>query len=123
MASPSSSTKRTVVLSVGGKSAADTRLLFRFAQAHILEPNTDRVVVAHVELSGEPHNYAYNRALPLSGEVSQNCVSASLGDSLTLTDAQEAKWLPDEMRDGLRDYTAEYWALRGNTVVEAVEAR
>jgi hypothetical protein len=39
---------RTVVLAVGAKETSDTILLWRYCNAHILEHETDKVIVVHV---------------------------------------------------------------------------
>ena len=92
--------QRIVALAVGDKRAEDTRFMFRYAYAHILEPN-DRVVVLHVRI-GAPAGW-----VPLT-------VGQAVG-------SDEAGWLPEEMRQGLKGFaSAEYWALKGLTAAEAI---
>ena len=93
--------QRIVALAVGDKRAEDTKFLWRYAYAHVLEQN-DRVVVVHARI-GAP-----------SGWVPLN-VGQAVG-------SEEAGWLPPEMRKGLRAFKhAEYWQLKGLTAAEAVE--
>ena len=93
--------QRIVALSVGDKRSEDTKFLWRYAYAHVLEEN-DRVVVVHARI-GAP-----------SGWVPLN-VGQAVG-------SEEAGWLPPEMREGLRAFKhAEYWQLKGLTAAEAVE--
>ena len=92
--------QRTVVLAVGDVKAEDTTMLWRYSFAHLLSEN-DRVVVVHARTNA-PTDW-----LPLN--VGQNVA------------ADEARWLPDEMRDGLKSFkTAEYWSLKGSSVAEAI---
>ena len=92
--------QRIVALAVGDKRAEDTRFMFRYAYAHILEPH-DRVVVLHVRI-GAPAGW-----VPLT-------VGQAVG-------SDEAGWLPEEMRQGLKGFaSAEYWALKGLTAAEAI---
>jgi hypothetical protein len=92
--------QRIVALAVGDKRAEDTRYMFRFAYAHVLEPN-DRVVVLHVRI-GAPAGW-----VPLT-------VGQAVG-------SDEAGWLPEEMRQGLKGFaSAEYWQLRGLSAADAI---
>ena len=93
--------QRIVALAVGDKHAEDTRYMWRFAFAHVLEEG-DRVVVLHARI-GAPAGW-----VPLN-------VGQAVG-------ADEAGWLPEEMRTGLRAIkSAEYWQLKGLSAAEAVE--
>jgi hypothetical protein len=93
--------QRIVALAVGDKRAEDTRYMWRFAYAHILEQH-DRVVVVHARI-GAPAGW-----VPLN-------VGQAVG-------ADEAGWLPEEMRAGLKAFKhAEYWQLKGLTAADAVE--
>ena len=92
--------QRIVALAVGDKRAEDTRFMFRYAYAHLLEPN-DRVVVLHARI-GAPAGW-----VPLT-------VGQAVG-------SDEAGWLPEEMRQGLKSFkTAEFWSLKGLSAAEAV---
>lgn len=61
---------RTVVLAVGAKETSDTILLWRFCNAHILEHETDKVIVVHVRsASALPTSWApLNMALSFSAD-------------------------------------------------------
>ena len=92
--------QRIVALAVGDKRAEDTRFMFRYAYAQVLEPN-DRVVVLHVRI-GAPAGW-----VPLT-------VGQAVG-------SDEAGWLPEEMRQGLKGFaSAEYWQLRGLSAADAI---
>ena len=92
--------QRIVALAVGDKRSEDTRFMFRFAHAHLLEPE-DRVIVLHARI-GAPAGW-----VPLT-------VGQAVG-------SDEAGWLPEEMRSGLKKFkSSEYWQLKGLTAAEAI---
>lgn len=93
--------QRVVALCVGDKAAEDTKFMWRYAYAHLLEPD-DRAIVLHVRLGAPAGWVPLNVGQPVGGE--------------------EASWLPDEMRDGLKAFPgAEYWQLKGLTPGEAIQ--
>lgn len=92
--------QRIVALAVGDKRGKDTRFLFRYAYAHLLEPD-DRVVVLHARI-GAPAGW-----VPLT-------VGQAVG-------SDEAGWLPEEMRQGLKSFKhSEYWQLKGLSAADAI---
>ena len=92
--------QRIVALTVGDKRSEDTRFMFRYAYAHLLEPE-DRVVVLHARI-GAPAGW----------------VPLTVGQAVR---SDEAGWLPEEMRSGLKAFkTSEYWQLKGLTAAEAI---
>jgi hypothetical protein len=92
--------QRIVALAVGDKRSEDTRFMWRYAYAHLLEPE-DRVVVLHARI-GAPAGW-----VPLT-------VGQAVG-------SDEAGWLPEEMRSGLKAFkSSEYWQLKGLSAAEAI---